>query len=249
MIFTLAAKELRSLFLSPLAWVILALMQFILIQFYASAVEQYLQLQPRLAAMGNDPGMTAVAGGQIYSITSFVVMLIIPLMTMKVISEEKRSATLPLLLSAPINNTEIVLGKFLGLLGFNATLVVLITLMPLSLLFGGSIDYGMLGAMIIGLFLLMACYTALGLFMSSLTNSPILAAVMTYLVILFLYILDLIATQDNPTGLFDYISLRVHLENFFQGLFSTEDVVYYLLFIVTFIVLSIRKLDAERLHA
>lgn len=249
MIFTLAAKEIRSLFLSPLAWVILALMQFILIQFYASAVEQYLQLQPRLEAMGNDPGMTAVAGGQIYSITSFMVMLIIPLMTMKVISEEKRSATLPLLLSAPLNNTEIVLGKFLGLLFFNTVLIGLITLMPLSLLFGGTLDFGLLAAMVIGLFLLTAAYTALGLFMSSLTDSPILAAVMTYLVILFLYILDLIATQDRPSGLFDYISLRVHLENFFQGLFSTEDVVYYLLFIVTFLVLSIRKLDAERLHA
>lgn len=249
MIFTLAAKEIRSLFLSPLAWVILALMQFILIQFYASAVEQYLQLQPRLAAMGSDPGITAVAGAQVYSITSFMVMLIIPLMTMKVISEEKRSATLALLLSAPLSNTDIVLGKFLGLLFFNTVLILMITLMPLTLLFGGTLDFGLLGAMIIGLFLLMAAYTALGLFMSSLTTSPILAAVMTYLVILFLYILDLVATQDRPSGLFDYISLRVHLENFFQGLFSSEDVVYYLLFIVAFLVLSIRKLDAERLHA
>ena len=224
MIFTIAARELRSLFLSPLAWAMLAVMQFILGLIFAKGIDVFLAAG---AQAQTEYGITRVIIETLYFWTSIIVMIVIPLLTMRVFSEEKRNATFPLLMSAPISLTEIAMGKYLALLGFNSIFLSLVTTMPMTVLIGGGLDFGQLAAATTGLFLIMAAYTALGLYISSLTKSPVLAAVLTYLAIIFLFIIDLLATNNNPTGLFSYISLRTHLVNFLQGLFSTKDAVSY----------------------
>ncbi|MBI3562046.1 MAG: ABC transporter permease subunit [Gammaproteobacteria bacterium] len=246
MIFTIALRELRSLFVSPIAWVLLALMQFVLVFFFGGSVEMYFDPQSQVRMHGQDPGITALTGPFLFFWASLFVVLVIPLLTMKVFSEEKRTGSLSLLRSAPVSITEIVLGKFVGLSYFNLILLALISVMPLSLLLFGKLDLGLLAAVIIGFFLLISSYTALGLFISTLTRSPIVAAVVTLLLLLFLMFVDLVIVQQNSASAFSYISLRTHLEQFFMGVFSTKDMLYFIIFIITFLILAIAKLDYER---
>jgi len=247
MIFTIAMREFKSLFLTPLAWVILAFMQFILSFFFAKGISDFLLAQPQIQANHIDIGITTFVNYYLYYWAVAVIMLVVPLLTMRAFSEEKRNATMPLLLSAPLGLAEIVLGKYLGLIMFNLLLAAMLTLMPLSVLIGGTLDWGMLLLALTGLILATSCYSAIGIFISSLTRSPVLAAVITYLVLFFLFVIDLLATSQDPSGLFQFISLRKHIENLMQGLFSREDITYYLLIIITFVVLTIRRLESERI--
>ena len=136
MIRTLALRELRSLFLSPLAWAILAVVLFLLAWLFLAQVEYFQMVQPRLVSIPNAPGITAIVVAPMLGDAAIILMLVTPLLTMRLIADERRNHTLPLLLSSPVSMTEIVLGKYLGLLLFFLILLALIALMPLSLLMG-----------------------------------------------------------------------------------------------------------------
>lgn len=249
MIRTIAARELRSLFLSPLAWAVLAVLQFILGYVFLVQLELYLEWQPRLAAMEGAPGLTDVVVASLFRTAAVVQLLVVPLLTMRVISEERRNGTLPLLLAAPVSMTEIVLGKYLGLMVFLLCMVGLLVLMPLSLLVGGNLDFTLFAACCLGLVLLLASFAAAGLFLSSLTAQPTVAAVSSFGLLLMLWILDWAGSTGEQGGrtVFAYLSLLTHYDALLKGVFDTQDVVYYLLFILTFLVLSIRRMDADRL--
>lgn len=251
MIGHIAARELRTLFLSPMAWSILAVVEFILAFLFLGQLDVYLQVQPRLAMLEAPPGITEVIVAPLFSTATIILLLVVPLVTMRLISEERRNRTLPLLLSAPLSMTEIVLGKYLGMIAFLGLMLGLIALMPLSLLMVGTLDFGLLGSGLLGMGLMLAAFAAAGLFMSSLTNHPTVAAVSTFGLLLLLWIIDWagnsFGAQASQT-VFGYLSLQRHNENLLRGLFDSSDVVYYLLFIVTFLVLTIRRLDADRLQ-
>ena len=118
MIFTIAGRELRSLFLSPLAWSMLAVTLFILAWLFLTQIEIFLSLQPRLAALEGAPGVADIVVAPLFADAAVVLLLITPLITMRVLSEERRNRTLSLLFSAPVSMTEIVIGKYLGILSF-----------------------------------------------------------------------------------------------------------------------------------
>jgi ABC-2 type transport system permease protein len=173
------------------------------------------------------------------------------MLTMRMIADERRSQTLSLLMSAPLSMTEIVLGKYLGILGFLFIMLFMLASMPLSLLFGGNLDIGMLASGFLGLGLLLAAFAAIGLFMSSLTVQPIIAAISTFGVLLLLWIIDWAgsSSQGQQVGnTLSYLSLLQHYKPMLRGAFNSNDVIYYLLFIFTFVVLTIRRLDAYRLQ-
>ena len=180
MIFTIAGRELRSLFLSPLAWSILAVVQFIIAYLFLAQIDAYLMLQPRLAAIEGAPGVSDIIVAPLFADAGIVLLLITPLITMRLLSEERRNSTLSLLFSAPVSMTEIILGKYLGVLAFFGILIALLALMPLSLLAGTTLDLGKLTAGLAGLALLVAAFSAIGLFMSSLTEKPTVAAISTF---------------------------------------------------------------------
>jgi len=251
MIGHIAARELRSLFLSPLAWAILAVVLFILAFLFLSQLDLYMSYQSQLAMMESAPGVTEAVVAPLFSSATIVLLLVSPLVTMRLISEERRNRTLPLLFSAPISMTEIVLGKYLGILGFFAILLGLIVLMPLSLLLAGHLDFGLLSSGLLGLLLMLGAFAAAGLFMSTLTNHPTVAAVASFGLLLLLWVIDWAGGMAKGEGsgvVFSYLSLQKHYQALLSGLFDSSDVVYYLLFIVTFLVLSIRRLDADRLQ-
>ena len=250
MILTLAKRELRSLFLSPLAWSILAIVQFILAYLFLSQLQDFLLIQSKLAAIDNAPGVSELVFAPLYGSAAFIMMLVTPLLTMRLISEERKNKSLALLISAPVSMTEIILGKYLGMLGFAAIMIISMTLMPLSLYLAGTLDGGLLFSIVLGISLLLAAFISLGLYMSSLTAQPTIAAMSTFGVLLLLWIIDWAGGKADETasGFLEYLSMLRHFETFTKGVFNSSDFIYYILFITLFLILSIRRLDGDRLQ-
>ena len=172
--------------------------------------------------------------------------MVTPLLSMRLIAEERRNHTMTFLISAPISMTDIVLGKFFGLMTFFAIAAVLVVVMSLSLLAGGALDFGLLLSNAAGLLLVAACYASLGLYISCLTAHPAIAAAGALGALLGLWVLDIGAgAADSITRNF---SLLKHFESFNRGLFDTFDLAYFALFIVSFLLLAIRRLDGERMR-
>ncbi len=248
MIFTIAAKELKALFLSPMAWAILAVVQAIVAYFFLIYLDYFVTLQPQLATLPNAPGVTSMVVAPLYATVATILLLVTPLLTMRLISEERRNKTLSLLMSAPVSASEIILGKFVGIAGFLLLMLLLITLMPLSLLGSGQLDAGLMFSGILGTVLVICSFAAAGLYISTLTTQPTVAAVATFGLLLLLWIVDIAGNTGNENNVLAYLSMLNHNQALLRGIFSSADVIYYLLFIITFMVLSIRRLDAERLQ-
>ncbi len=248
MIWVIARRELGALFLAPLAWVILAVVQVILGYMFLANLDNYFLLQPQLLQLENTPGVTDIVVTPLMQIAAIILLMIMPLITMRSLAEEKRNRTLSLLVSAPLSMSEIVLGKYLGLLGFVVILVGMLMLMPLSLYLGTTPDGGKLLSIGLGLLLLLAAFAAIGLYLSSLTENQTIAAVSTFGALLMLWIVDWIsASLDNGQSVVAYLSLLQHHQAMLEGSFDTGDLAYYLLLIVAFVGLTIRQLDRERL--
>ena len=245
---TIASREFKSLFLSPLAWTVLAILQCILAYLFLTQVETFTLIQPKLVAIENAPGLTDIVATPLYGNAGIILLMVTPLLTMRLISEERKNKTLSLLLSAPISNVDIIIGKYLGILGLLLLMVFLITLMPLSLLVGGELNLGKLFANLLALLLLVTAFTSIGLYMSTIAGHPTVAAMGTFGSLLLLWILDWSTSmKDQRSGLFEYLSILRHFQNLQSGLISSVDVGYFLLFTITFLVLSIRSLNNDRL--
>jgi ABC-2 type transport system permease protein len=249
MIFTITARELRSLFLSPLAWAILAVTQCILAFQFLSQIQYFMDLQPQLAALEGAPGIADLIIAPLFADAAVVLLLITPLITMRVLSEERRSRTLSLLFSAPVSMTEIVIGKYLGVLCFFIVMLAMLALMPLSLLAGSALDLGKLATCMLGLLLVMAAFSAMGVYMSSLTQQPTVAAVTTYGLVLMLLILRRGSSlSGDEASVLGYLSILEHYEPLLKGLVNSTDIAYYLLIVVLFLVFTVRQLDRMRLQ-
>jgi ABC-2 type transport system permease protein len=248
MIGTIAARELKALFLSPMAWSILAVVQLIIAYLFLAQLDTYMLLAPRLAGIDGAPGVTDVVVAPVLGNAAVILLLIAPLITMRVLSEERRARTLSLLLSAPVSMTEIVIGKYLGIVAFFLILLAMLALMPLALLAGTELDLGKLTSGLLGLTLLLGAFAAAGLFMSSLTEQPTVAAVSSFGLLLLLWIVDWAGSSGTEgSGVLAYLSMLRHFESLLKGVFNSADIAYYVLFIFTFVVLTIQRMDRDRL--
>jgi ABC-2 type transport system permease protein len=244
MIWIIARREIGAMFCSPLAWILLAVIQAILGYMFLVNLESYFLLQPQLMRLENTPGVTDIVITPLMHLAAIIMLMIMPLLTMRSIAEEKRNRTLSLLVSAPIGMSEIVLGKFLGLMLFVFILVTMLMLMPLSLYLVTSPDSGKLLSIYLGMLLLLATFSAIGLYLSSLTENQAIAAISTFGVLLMLWIIE---WKLGSVTVLSYLSLLRHHQSMLEGVFDTSDIAYYLLLITGFLVLTIRQLDRERL--
>jgi ABC-2 type transport system permease protein len=186
-------------------------------------------------------------GSGLYGSATIILLLVIPLMTMRLFAEERKNSTLTLLFSAPVTLIEIVLGKFLGVMVFVLAMIGLLALMPASLLPAVNLDLGRLAAGLLGLLLITMAFAACGLFISSLTREPTIAAIGSFGALLLIRLLKMPASFDSPLApVFDYLSLISHYQDLITGLFDSSDVVYYLLFTALFLWLTVLRLDIER---
>ena len=247
MIINVARKELKSLFSSPMGWIILALLMLAFGSFYLQGVNNYFEVMSGSIRPAERVGVTIFVGQTVYGIASFLMLFAVPLLSMRLISEERRNQTLPFLFSAPISLTEIVVGKFLGLIIFLSILVGYILLMLSTLNIWSDIDFGYLLSNSLGLILLAASFSALGIYFSSLTSQPIIAAILSFIALFALMGLDKFF-GSQPNHWFGYISLMKHFQSFSRGVIDSKDIIYFILFITTFLVLTVRRLDADRLR-
>lgn len=249
MIFHIAWREFRNLFLSPLAWTLLAALQFILAWIFFSQIDQFFALQSQLAVIENAPGATDLIVAPLFNTASVLLLMICPVLTMRLLAEEYRSGSIQLLLSSPVSMSQIVLGKYLGILLFLFLIIAQISLMPLSLLMGTDLDMGKFASGVLALILLVSAFSAAGLYLSSLTRNPSVAAISTFGLLIMLWIIDSAAGNGiNKSELFSYLSLLQHNLPMLRGIVNSSDVAYYLLFSLSFIVLTIRQLDKQRVQ-
>lgn len=246
MIITIALRELRSMFLSPLAWTVLAVTQLILAWSFFTQIDFFFTIQPQLATVPNAPGVTDLVVMPVFEVASIILLMVTPLLTMRLISEERRNGSITLLLSSPVSMTEIVLGKFSGIVLFMLIFVIMISLMPLSLLMGTELDLGKLAAGMFALALLLAAFSSAGLFLSSLTANPVVAAISSFGLLLLLWIFN--SNAGDGANVLSQLSLLNHFSPMLRGLINTADVAYFVLFIATFLLLTIRQLDSQRLQ-
>jgi ABC-2 type transport system permease protein len=245
MILTIAGKELKSMFGSPLAWIVLAALQLILAWIFLMRLDSFLDLQPRLQMLANGPGATEIVVAPLYSAAAIVLLMATPILAMRSLAEERRNRTMTLLISSPISMTQIILGKFLGLLVFLVAPIAMITLMAMSLMVGGELDLGLIQANVIGLVLLVATFAAVGLFASSLSAQPIVAAIVALALLLGSWLAAL--ANPDPASLVQMFSVTRRFESFNNGLIDSADVLWHLLAIALFLALTVRRLDRDRL--
>ena len=255
MIFTIAGKELRTLFASPLAWLVLTAVQLVASFAFLKRIDDFLEIQPQLVQLASPPGITELVAGPLFMATAFVLLFAVPVFGMRSIAEERRNQTLVMLTSAPVSMTEIVLGKYVGLLAFLALIVALVAAMPLSLTGSTDLDYPLLGSQVLGLLLLAAGFAALSLYVSSLTVYPVAAAFGTFAGLLLMVLLSEAAGDGLrargwhvPAALAQVFSPLRNFEALGKGLIDTSAIACSVLLAVFFLVLTVRRLDARRLR-
>lgn len=225
-------KELKSFFDSPVAYIVLTI--FLLISGWFFFSDLFLVNQASLR--------------NLFGIVPFIFMFFVPAVTMRLISEEKRSGTIELLVTLPVKDYEIILGKFLAGLGLIVVAVLLTLVYTLTLSGLGDLDSGSVAAGYLGLIFLGATYLSIGIFTSSLTHNQIVAFITSFAIIFALFMLDkvLIFVPNFLASFFEYLSVDYHFSNISRGVIDSRDVIYYLSFIFFFLFLAVRSLESRK---
>jgi ABC-2 type transport system permease protein len=250
-ILAVAGKEIRSYFHSPIAYLVLAIYSALCGFFFYSFVATYIVQVFRMMEMGGMGGPSPNINEWIVrplfeGILTVVLLFLIPLITMRLFAEEKRSGTIELLLTSPLTDLQIIIGKFLGALGLYVVLMIL-TFIYIGMLFVyGNPSALPLLANALGLFLFGAGLLALGLWISSFTKNQIIAGAVSFAAFLLLYVFNWVNSYSSSLvgKVLSYLSLTTHFDNFAKGVIDLSDVVYYVSVIVIGLFLTARSLEA-----
>jgi ABC-2 type transport system permease protein len=229
---TITAKEFKSYLTSPMAYIIISIFLVLSGFLFGNSSSTYSE--------------TSIRG--FLQIGSLLLLLLIAVLTMRLLAEEKKLGTIELLLTAPVRDAEIILGKFFGSLGIIMVMLVLTFYYPILLAVFGSPDIGPIVAGYLGLFLLSCASLAIGIFASSLTSNQIVAAVVTGGILFGLWFLGSLADY-LPSAMGDvigYFSLSTYFPDFMTGIIDTRGIVYYLSVTALFLFLAIRSLENSR---
>jgi ABC-2 type transport system permease protein len=177
-----------------------------------------------------------------------ILLFIFPLITMRTYAEEKRSGTMELLLTSPVTDLQIILGKFLGAMGLYAAMLA-VTMIHIGLLFlYGNPEWKPIATGYLGLLLMGGCFISVGLLISSLTRNQIVAGMATFAVFLMLWVINWISSFVGPTAqnVLTYLSITEHFDDFAKGVIDTKHLVYYASFMAFGLFLTMKSVDSER---
>ncbi len=251
-IIIIARREFKGMFLSPLAWTLLAVLFAIVGYMFTSAVLNYQVRQMQFQAYGDAASLSLTdwTVSPMLGNTAVLLLMIMPLLTMRLIADEKRRQTWAALASSPLAPMEIILGKYLGLLWFLAVTVALLAVPPLTLFAFGDPDAGQLLAGLLGLFLVAAAFGAVGLAASSATDNPMVAALGAFGMLLFLWIASWMGESGGGAleQALAYLSLLNHYQNFLQGIINSSDLFYFVLLSGGGLLFARQRLMAERVQ-
>jgi ABC-2 type transport system permease protein len=246
----IAQKELRSYFASPIGWIVIGLFSLVFGYFYVALLNFFLQqsMQGNQFGGGGPVNVNQMMIRHLLLNATVVLLFVLPLITMRTYAEEKRSGTIELLLTSPLTDFQIIMGKFFGALSLYAAMLA-VTLVHIGLLFWfGNPEWKPIATGYLGLLLLGGCFISVGLLISSLTKNQIVAGMVTFAVFLLLWVLDWNASAAGPTGqsILNYLSITQHLDDFVKGVIDTKHIVYYLSFITFGLFLTAKSVDSER---
>lgn len=252
--FAIAGREIRAYFVSPIAYVVLT--GFLLLGgwFFYNLLARFLYLLGMYTSFQNPQALEQLNLNELVIAPllhnlSIVLVILVPVITMRSFAEEKRAGTFELLLTSPIRIGEIVAGKFLGAVVFLAVMLGLAGLYPILLVLYGDPEVGIILSGYLGLFLLATSFVAIGLLTSSLTENQIIAAVSCLVALLLLYVISWPAeTATNPIlgTVLRYVSITEHFGELVKGLIDTKDLVYFLSVIVAALFLTHRSVESLR---
>lgn len=243
----IAANDWRRHAVQPFAWALAAVVLALMAWQFLVALGAYLQLAPKLGALPNAPGVTDLVAIPLLRSFSNLLLLIVPLLTMRAFAGERQLRTLPLLLAAGAGDTRIVLGKFFGVLPLALALVVLVAAMPLSLASGTSLDLGKLAAATLGMAVYAAALVAIGVACSAWVAQPALAAGLAVAIGGALSVLDLGARFEGiGNSAINWFALPTHLEPFLRGIVASVDIGYFVLICAVALALTVRRLHHLR---
>jgi ABC-2 type transport system permease protein len=249
-ILAIAGKEFRGYFASPIAAITIGLFTLLFGAFFYVVLNYFVgqSMQMAMQGFGGSLNVNQQMIRPILGNAAVVVLFLLPMITMRSFAEEKRSGTMELLLTSPLTDWQIILGKFLGAVGLYA-LMLLATAVNLAALYRfGNPEWKPILTGYLGLLLMGGSFLSIGLFLSSLTRNQIVAGVLTFSVALGLWIASWFKDTAGPLGreILTYISVIDHFEDFSKGVIDTKDLVYYLSFITLGLFLTAKSVDSER---
>ena len=250
-ILAIAHKELKSYFSTPIAYVVIGFFALLFGYFFYAMLVIFNQQSAQFGgAEGGAVDINQQLIRPLFLNASVILLFVLPLITMRTYSEEKRSGTIELLLTSPVTDVEIILGKFLGAMALYAAMLA-ITVIRMLVLFSYAnpkpewtvpvIGY-------IGLLLMGGCFISVGLLISSLTKNQIVSGMVTFAVFLLLWVINWIASFTGPTtqSVLNYLSITDHFDDFTRGIVDTKHLIYYFSVMSFGLFLTARSVDTER---
>jgi ABC-2 type transport system permease protein len=252
-ILAIAQKELKSYFASPIAYIVIGFFALLFGYFFVALLAFFERQSMQMASMGMMDGAPTPNINQqmirpLLMNASVIVLFVLPMITMRTYAEEKRSGTIELLLTAPLTDFQIIMGKFLGAMALYAAMLG-VTLVHMGVLFAyGNPEWRPVVTGYLGLLLMGGCFISVGLLISSLTRNQIVAGMVTFAVFLLLWVINWIGTFSGPTTqeVLNYLSITEHFDDFTKGVIDTKHLVYYVSFIAFGLFLTARSVDSER---
>ena len=251
--FTICNKELQSYFRSPIAYTVIALWALIGGFFFYFGLSFFVQRSMEGAMTGQSFPMDINEWivRPLLSNVNVVALFLIPMITMRLFAEEKRSGTIELLMTSPINDWEIVLGKWLAAVSLYS-IMLLVSVLHMAILFRyGSPDWRPLAVGYLGLLLQGGCLLAIGTFISTCTSNQIVAGAIGFAISLLLFVLNWVSEFGSSVTerVIGYFSVQAHFESFSKGVIDSKDIIFYVTMIALGLFLTSRSLESVRWRA
>jgi len=249
-VFAIAHKEIRSYFASPVAYVVIGLFALLFGYFYVAILTWFVQ-QSMQASMGMGGGALSLNQQFVRPLlmnATVVLLFVMPMITMRTYAEEKRSGTMELLLTSPLTDLQIILGKFLGALTLYSSMLA-VTLLYVGVLFVfGNPEWKPIVTAYLGLLLFGGAFISVGMLISSFTRNQIVAGMITFGVFLLLWVIDWLGNFAGPAAepIINYLSITQHFDDFAKGVIDTKHLIYYVSFITFGLFLTAKSVDSER---
>jgi ABC-2 type transport system permease protein len=248
-IMAIAGKELRGYFASPIAYVLLGFFALVYGWFFYVPLAFFNRQSMQMGmGMGGNMNINQMMIAGVFTNPTVIILFIMPMITMRTYAEEKRAGTIELLLTSPLTDLQIILGKFLGAMGLYTAMLAL-TLLHMGLLFlYGNPAWKPVATGYLGLLLMGGCFISIGLLISSLTKNQITAGMVTFAVFLMLWVINWIGSFVGPTAqaVLSHLSITDHFDDFARGVVDTKHLIYYLSFIGFGLFLTAKAVDSER---
>ena len=251
-VIAIAQKELKSYFASPIAYIVIGLWALLYGYFFVAILSFFVRQSMGMNQFGMQGPQAMNVNQQLIrpllQNVTILILFLMPMVTMRTYAEEKRSGTIELLLTAPVTDFQIIMGKFLGALSLYVIMLAVTMIHIGFLYFGGRPEWKPIVTAYLGLLLLGGCFISLGLLISSLTSNQIVAGMVTFAVFLLLWVITWVGSFGGPTfdKLTTYLSIIDHWDDFGKGVIDTTHVIYYLSFITFGLFLTAKSVESER---